>query len=367
MSTNATEAETETALKTEETVEQAPVIPGRDEVLKDFAREILGEPEAAAPPANAEAENGAEAALSQEEVPEAEAEGEAGAEENHLEDDLRQDLPEEVQEKINRRIGKEVAKTKAEREQREAIEAKLADAEARLAERVQSPKTKVHGSLADIHEPEKLEGEKLKAEQAMEQAEDLLAQLEDDPDAVAEALREAKVDAQMPKDSEGNPDFSELGMKKFLRAVKTNADRMIRRAIPEREKFLKSASQAAEQAVQLVPELKDPKSPQAKLFRQALVDLPEIQNHPQWPLMAVLGVLGRQKLDELIAAKTKASATPPKRELPVKIPTPRAQPAAMPRSSKPAPVDANAVADGLLNGNKSRTRMDYIKTLLPKA
>jgi hypothetical protein len=363
MSTNAL-AETVTAATTENEEAEAPVIPGRDEVLKDFARDILGEPETAAPSAEAETEN-ADEALTQTEA-EAKADGETetetGAEENHLEDDLRQDLPEDVQEKINRRIGKEVAKTKLEREAREQLEAKLAEAETKLAERVQSPKANVPSPLSDIHDPAKLEAEKLKAEAAMEQAEDLMDQLRTNPSAVEAMLREAKVEL---KDETGEADFSPERMEAFLRTVRKNADRSLRRSIPEREKFLKAADQAASQAVEFMPELKDPKTAQAKLFRQALQDLPEIQKHPQWPLMAVIGVLGRQKLDELIAAKKKLPAAPAKRELPVKIPTPRAQPASVPRT-KPAPVDANAMAEALLNGNKSRTRMDYIKTFVPK-
>lgn len=360
MSTNAN-AETETAPTTETTETEAPVIPGRDEVLKDFAREILGTPEPAAPPAIGEAENADEALSQTQETTEA-AEAETETEENHLEDDLRQDLPEEVQEKINRRIGKEVAKTKLANEALAAAETRATEAETKLAEAgSRRPEASKAQPLANIHDPQKLESEKLKAEEAMEQAEDLLAQIEDDPQAVEAALRAAKVEL---KGADGTEDFSEASMKKFLRAVKTNADRMVRRNIPERLKFLQTADQAATQAVEFVPELKDPKSLQAKLFRQALVDLPQLQQHPQWPLMAVIGVLGRQKLDELIAAR-KRPVTPPKRELPVKIPTPRAQPAAAPKG-KPAPLDANAIADGILSGNKSRTRMDYIKTLVPK-
>jgi hypothetical protein len=363
MSTNA--AETETAPTTETTTETAPEIPGRAEVLNHFAREAMGEPETAAPPANAEAENADEKALSQTEETTEAAQAEtgevAGTEENHLEEDLRQDLPEEVQEKINRRIGKEVAKTKAERDQREAMEARLAEAEAKLAEKP-SGASRPASPLGDVHDLGKLEGEKLKAEQAMEQAEDLLVQLEDDPAAVETALRTAKIEL---KGEDGREDFSEARMKKFLRSIKTNADRTLRRTIPERERFIKTAEQAAAQAVEFLPELKDQKSTQAKLFAQALADVPELQRHPQWPLMAVIGVLGRQKLDEMIAARKKVPAAPAKRELPVKIPTPRAQPAAVPRN-KPAPVDANALADALLNGDKSRTRMDYIKTFVPK-
>jgi hypothetical protein len=358
MSTNATGAEVEAAQTTTEQQEQAPVIPGRDEVLNHFAREILGTPETAAPPATeAEAEDATgESALSQEEEQQP-----AEQVENHLDEDLQGEIPAEVQEKINRRIGKEVAKTKAERDQREALETKLADAEARLAERPSRAATST-SPLGNIHDPAKLELEKGKAEQALEQAEDLLAQIEDDPAGVEQVLRSAKVDL---KGEDGEDDYSAARMKKFLRNVKVNADRMVRRTIPERAQFLQKANEAANQAVELVPELKDPKSEHAKLFRQALSDLPEIQNHPQWPLMAVLGVLGRQKLNEMIAAK-KAPAAVKKPEKPVVIPTPRAQPAVTTTKAKPTEtVDAKALADGLLNGDK-RTRFDYIKSLVPK-
>lgn len=372
MSTKA--AATETASTTVTT--DAPVIPGREEVLKHFAREASGLPPetAAPPPENEEAEHDAaeNEALSQSEsettavteAEETEAEETPEAEvENHLDEELSESLTQEVQERINRRIGKEVAKTKAERIAREALETELAEAKARLEQAPAASTVDRDVPLANIHDPAKLDAEKVKAEQALEQSEDLLLTLEDDPSGVEKALRAAKIEL---KDENGEDDFSEARMKKFLRGVKTNADRTLRRAIPERARFIEKANQFAGQAMELMPELKDAKSPRAQMFRKVLSENPELQRQPEWALKTAVAVLGMERLNEMLAAKTKAKApVKPKRELPVTIPTPRAQaPTGVPKG-KAATDDLNTAADKILGGDKS-ARLSFIKGLVPK-
>lgn len=365
MSTQPETAETETAPETTVEQETAPVIPGREDVLKQFAREIMGTPETAAPPAEAEAENAAEA-LSQTES-ETEAEPETTETETPADDseDDHGDLPPEVQEKINKRIGKEVAKSKAALEAKEEAEAKLAEAQAKLAEfesgQIASPKSKVQ--LADIHDKVKLAAEKQRAEQAVEDAEELLLTLEDDPNSVEQALRTMKVEL---KDEDGDEDFSEARMKKFLRTAKMNAERTLRKAIPEREQFLDKANQFATQAMDFMPELIDPKSERAKLFQQIFRENPELRQQPEWALKGVIGVLGMERLNEMVAAKQKAKAPAKKPEKPVTIPAPRTAAPAVTAKPKATETDVNATAEKILNGDKS-ARLNYIKSLVPKS
>ena len=170
------------------------------------------------------------------------------------------------------------------------------------------------------------------------------------------------------KGEDGEDDFSEARMKKFLRTVKTNADRTLRKAIPAREQFLQQANNFATQAVELVPELKDAKSERAKMFRQVLSEVPELQRRPEWALKAAVAVLGMERLNELLAQREKAktAAAKPKRELPVKIPTPRAQaPSAAPKGQA-ASEDLNTAADKILSGDRS-ARLSFIKSFVPKA
>lgn len=373
MSTNA--AATETALTTVDGGEspKALVIPERDEVLKHFAREASGLPpdEVAAPPDETPEVTAETDALSQSADTAAEVVAEPPAEtaeENHLDEDLSAALAADVQEKINRRIGKEVAKTKAEREAREAVEARVTDLEAKLAERSQEPEVRIQNDvpLGHIHDPAKLDAERVKAEQAMEQAEDLLLTLEDTPADVEQALRAAKIALT---NEHGEPDFSEARMKKFLRTVKMNADRSLRTAIPAREKFLGAANQFAKEAADFMPELKDNKSPRAKLFAQVVRGMPDLQRNPQWPIEAMVAVLGLERLDEMKATKAKGAApvppAKPRKELPVTIPTPKSQPTA-PAKGRAQTVDANTTADKMLSGDRA-ARLNYIRTLLPKS
>lgn len=371
----AADAATATAQTTEDGTEAAPKVPGRSEVLAAFAREAMGEPEPAAPDAPAAGVN-ADEALSQTaaaaatdgETPEekaareaAEAEANAEGDENHLEEELRQGLPPETQEKINRRIGKEVAKTKAEREQREAAEARAAELEARMAEtpaaKVQSPE-----QLGHIHDAGKLNAEKVRAESALEQSEDLLVTLEDSPEDVASALRAAKIEL---KDENGEDDYSAGRMRKFLRGVRQQADRTLRTAIPKREEFLKVAENNAKAAVQLMPELNEAKSERRKLFNQVLRENPEVMKTADWPLKAVAAVVGMEWLKAQADAKTKAAngAQPKKRELPVSIPTPRAQ---APRVEPPKTekLNAGAIADAMLSGDRS-ARLKILTGMVP--
>lgn len=364
MSTNA--AETETAPTTVK-ADAPAVVPGREEVLKHFAREASGiPPEEPETPA---AEPESETALSQPEsetAPETPAEPAAEeAVENHLQDDaeLSEALPPEVQEKINRRIGKEVAKTKSEREARESAEARLAEAEARLADRPETPAIKRDAALGHVLDDNALQAEKRKAEDALDQADELLGQIEDDPASVEQALRAAKIEL---KNEQGEEDYSAGRMKKFLRTARTNADRTLRRSVPERAEFLKEAKAAADKAVELMPELKDAKSDRMKMFRQILKEAPDLQKSPRWPLLALQGVLGAERLQEILDKKSKpaAPAVKPKRELPTVIPAPRAQAPAAPKP-KAAAVDIKAAADRILSGDRS-TRLELIKGFVPR-
>jgi hypothetical protein len=357
-------ADTATASTTAtETATETPTIPGREEVLKHFAQVAMQE--AAVPPPNegkADIDT-TDNALSQSTDETAGAGATEGAGEtpallepepeveNHLEGE-QLELSPETQDRINRRIGKEVAKSKA-------LETEVADLRAKLAEKPAATPTGPV-PLAEIHDPRKLAEEKTRAEEAFEQADSLLERIQDEPEAVEAALRAARIEL---KDADGNESYDELTMRKFLRSVRTNADKMVRKTIPARETFLASAEKHAAEAFEYMPELKDASSDRSKLFRQVIAETPGLQSRTDWPMRAALGVEVLEKFNARLArtlAPPTAPAPKPKRELPVTIPAPRTQAPAAPKVKDT--FDASAMADDLLKGKKS-TRLDYIKAL----
>jgi len=368
--TTQADAETETA-ETVETQNTAPVVPGRTEVLKHYAREAMGELETAAPATEPDQPAETNKVLSQ---PESETETVEAPPEETADTPTADDpeetsedhggLPPEIQEKIDRRIDKEVARRKAAVEAKEAAEAELAELRAKMAETPEPAAAVKPTALSDIHDPGKLSAEKQRAKEALTQAKDLLFTLEDDPESVEAALRAAKIEL---RDERGTEDFSRARMKKFLRGVEKKAEWTLTEAIPERADFLEKAERAAQQAQEWMPELKERNSARTKLAMQLLRNRPDIRNNPQWPMELMVGVLGLERFEEMKTNKAKGTTTAqpkPKRELPVNIPQPKAA-APQTAKTKPQPPDANAVADKILNGER-KARLDYINQFLPK-
>jgi hypothetical protein len=393
--------------------ENAPVIPGRNEVLEHFAQEIEGafktpgekvvaakagdeklvlsqdktdekvevaetpeqKTEREATEATALAERAKASGMTVEEQKTAEAqaltelterakaagktieeqfaieEAAENGEADHLAEDaeLKKELTPETQEKINRRIGKEVAKTKLAQEAADAVKAELAEAQRQLAERpqVQVPRSPV--PLGNVNDEAGLKAEEAKANEAIDQCDALTLQLDDDPASVEAVLKDAKVEL---------PEYTPAAMKRYLAQIKANATKTVRTAIPQRAEFLKKASEFKSEAVTIMPELKDPKSPRRARFEKVLGNFPELKDHPFWATAAAVQVLGLERLDEInaaAAAKGKAPVKPVVRVKPVVIPAPRAQPAAAPKAAKKGEV-SDETKTAALNGDKNARR-----------
>ena len=400
------------ATETKTTENDAPLIPGREEVLKQYATDVLGAqrppepqagdeklevekpqaPEAGKPNALSQTETkltepnwtdaqkawfaqmdaaqtpeaiaaaqAQQPAFSAEEIKfleqqNAAAEAKPEATEDHLQEDaeLKGKLDAATQERINRRIGKEVAKTKEAKEQAEQMTAKVQELEDKLAA---TPVSRPDGrTLAHLTTPAQIQAAEKSAQDAMEQAEDLLAQIEDDPDAVAATLQAAKV---------GLPEFSPAAMKKFLTGVKRNADHTLRRELPQRVQFLNQVNASAKEALTILPELNDAKSERRKAFDQMVTNAGEIgRQFGQWPQAIALMVLGQETLAKQQAA-AKAAATPAKakRPIPVTIPLARgAMPSVRPEPAKGVTDDTVSAA---LSGDK-KARLKYLQSLVPK-
>lgn len=357
------------------TVEETLKGSGRADVLNQFARLALGQqpeaepqkgddevPKDSADEAKAE---GTEADAKQDDLsqsnaeekevePESKDEGKAEDEEA----ELTGKLDEHTQQKINKRIAKEVAKTKAERERAEQLETRLKELEAKAVETVPAPASTQANPLAHITDVKQLVAEKAKAEEAREQAEELLDTLQDEPERVEAALRAAKVEL---KDELGAEDFSVNRMKQFLKTVKREARNVSEMAVPHQAQYLDAMQKSRAMAEELVPELKDAKSPRSQKYQEVLKAFPEIRSQPWWPMAAAVQVVGLEALE----AQRKASATPvakAKPPLPVKIPAPKAAPNAAVR--KPNTVDDDTYSRAV-EGDKN-ARLKVIQSMMPK-
>jgi len=401
----------------------APLIPGRQEVLKQFAGEVLAggmPPEAKAgdpnPPGIAEAgktavvlsqddqskgtEDGksgrsateptwnaeqtawfaamdaatteeAKAALTPPAFSEAElawlenqelAGSETGAPEDHLADDaeLKGKLDAGTQERINKRIGKEVAKTKAALEQVEQLTAKAAELEAKLSQAPRGPDVPT-----GIYSMQDLQTAEASAREAFDQASDLLGQIETDPEAVEAALRAAKFTL---KGQDGTEDFSPAAMRRFLGNIRNNADRKLRKELPKAVGFLKQVDASAGEAFKAVPELRDPRSPKRAEFDAVVKQWPAVKQFPNWPYALAMMLESQAALKARSSGnsgRSATAATKAKRPIPTMIPSPRGVAPVAPRPRPAASAASEDLGERALGGDK-KARLQYIQSLMPK-
>lgn len=376
---NDSNAATATALTT---VEEALSATGRADVLNEFARMALGQAPLEADakgneasPDEAQAEPVTDDVAKQDDLSqskaeeqgedaEAKADDESPVEEGtpESEDELPAKLDEHTQKAVNKRIAREVAKTKAEREKADTLQAQITELQQQLEQKQQGETPQVvrspNNPLAHVNTPQALEAEALRAEQAQDQAEEMLETLQDLPEQVEAALRTAKVEL---KDDLGQEDYSVGRMRQFLRGVKRNAHSVLKQAVPERRAYLEQANVAFAKAQEIVPELKDTKSPRALRFQQVVQAYPDLKSQPWWPVAAAVQLIGLETLEKQMAAAkpVAAKAKPP---LPVTIPSPKAT-APTPRTKSGGVSDDTVQA--AIGGDKA-ARMKVIQSLVPK-
>lgn len=333
-----------------------------DIVADDYPESIpptAPDPEATA--ATPPPENAGEPAndLSQSKDPEEKAEPPAPEDEPEPEEeDAPKGLTPEVQERVNRRIGKEVAKTKAEREKRAALEAELA--ELRAAKEAPEPAPAPPARNADealqrVQNPAELERVREDAENAVEQAETLLDQLDDRPEAVERELRRMKLPVT---DEAGNEDYSPARIKATLGAIRRNAQRMLTRHIPRRMEFLNATRQGVDRITTLLPEFRDLKSPRAVRAAELIRSDPALLQRRDWPEFIAAAVLGYEALEKARAPK----ATEPK----AKPPIPPRMPAAPKAAAEPKAgrVDTEALFHRGVMGGDTTARLAYIENMI---
>lgn len=304
----------------EQTQEAASLKPEPKEQDQEEAEETTQDPVA-----EETAEEEAEEA-----VPEqyAQATAEQSDEDEPAEDEQIIELAPEIQQSINKRIGKEVAKTKAERKAREDAQRRVAELEAALGEKTEGEArvVRVESPLSEIFDQSGLRKKQEEVEGLKQDVAELLDSVEDDPDDVAAQLRAARIDAG---------DYSPRAMKRALRHLNKNLDKVLTKEIPARAEFLKIETELKAKVFEQMPELRNPASTTARAWRQVLEQVPELKLNPRWPLFAAALTAYAQ------AAAQSASATSPKTAANGKAkPTANAPPPKIPAKAKSTPAAA---------------------------
>jgi len=321
---------------------------GTEEVLSHEevpGGEVSGE--AAGTEAEAEAEGAAEA------KPEAGAEAEGDTE---AEPDLTDlNLTPEQRKALGRKFSERI------REAKESYRAK-ADAElARVKAELEAAKGEGAGAKAAAEAPVPLKQQLEQAQQAKSYAENLMDSLEDDPEAVAAAMRSNGLQP-VTLDGKVDEDWKTDSVRRTLRQVAANAAKAEATAREQVQTHQAKANDSAMQAIKLVPELAKPGSEAQKLFRGILERAPWVKQDPEWPMAVAAQVLGIQRIQELAKApKVDAKAEAPKlRKMPVKIP---ARSAVAETEPKTRGVSQVTVERALLEGDRN-SRLEIISSFL---
>ena len=267
-----------------------------------------------------------EIVLSQDEV-----EPEASGETEEKSEDWTSALPPEIQRQFDRRVGKEVAKRKSEEEKRETaedtarderrnrldLESEIQELRAQLEERgegrvIPEPTSpRGDGPASTISTAGEWNKASEQAEGVLDFVDSALEQMLDDPEKVADQLREHKVEL---KDNYGEEDYSRERMEQHLLKLRRAADKMVRKHLPARKTYLDNQAVADEQADKLFPWLRHEDTREFAIAQDVLNTLPEIKRLPHWKMTQGVYVLGLQELEKLMtgkAPKSFAKSSPP--------------------------------------------------------
>lgn len=188
----------------------------------------------------------------------------------------------------------------------EALLAEKAELEERLAMRSQAP-TPSANPLAELSDPADIQARAQTAEVRVQNAEDLLDVLNDDPDGVAAKVRSWGVQL---KDETGAEDFSVPRVRDFLKTMR-RAEQAVVKAAPERLAALQYEDQALAEVMETVPEMQEKASDVFQRVISTVKLYPGIKSSPGWPKMATMYALGQAEYERRAAAKAKGGTKAP--------------------------------------------------------
>ena len=200
--------------------------------------------------------------------------------------------------------------------------------------------------LDAITDPAKLAEAESTAQSGLEQADDLLAQLRDDPEGVEQVLR------KYLGEGAANADLSPAGMRQILRNAKEGFRNTLK-AVPQRKAWLDARAKAEPIAKATHPWLNDPEDERTRLFHQTLQQMPVLKQNPAWDYWLGHAIQGH--LNALASAKkAEAGKGKPAFKLKLKSAMPgtgaaggAAKAGKMNFAAAKAKGDVNAMADAL--------------------
>lgn len=297
--------------------------------ISDIIGEVISEESEAPVEQSAEADVPSEPVLSQDEnaTPET-----GDAKEESGDGDLSPD----IQRAIDKRIAKAVAKQKAAEEASSEAQSTIDELQSQLDDARNQPGLKTDkpskGPIQKAKNLNELDSEAQRAEQVLDWSDDMLMQLKSEPEKVADELKKQKVELH---DEYGEEDYSSEKMDVFLSKLRRNADRTLRREVPERRDYLEQKEQSESRLKDIFPHYEDENSQFYKDAVDVMNTLPEIERLPHHKTAAGVFALGLEQLrqieSEQKANRNRSSSLPPQQP---------GAPAAAPA------VEPNAVGDG---------------------
>jgi hypothetical protein len=184
------------------------------------------------------------------------------------------------------------------RRELEAVKAQLAEFQAK-AEAPKTGTTQVapddDGPLRDLRDPSKITERYQAAQTNIGIANDLLDEIHDNPDAVADRLRKVGIELE---------EYTPAAMRAYLRAARATEQKVVQEA-PRRIEFMRNEQHAQQEALKIMPELADPKSERYQAVQTVVKEYPDLKKRADWAWHAAIYAMGH----EVLKAKTKGSAT----------------------------------------------------------
>lgn len=182
-------------------------------------------------------------------------------------------------------------------------------------------------------------------------ANDLLDDLRDDPEGVAQRLQAAGVKLD---------EYTPAAIRKYLKEVRDQESRVVE-AVPRRKEFLQKEAAAINRAREIMPELADPNSDRFKAVSEVIRQYPQLRQRPDWAFHATIYAMGHEAFAKMqgggaapaaAAPKPAPKATPPPPKLPGAS---TAQPASTPtKESRIESLRQKAFAPGATKEDHAR-------------
>lgn len=204
------------------------------------------------------------------------------------------------------------------RQELEAVKAELAELKGSGGEvKAVAPSTAPgdedeNSPIRNLRDPAEIANRYQAAQFNINIANDLLDELHDNPDSVADRLRAAGIKLE---------EYTPATMRAYLREARAVEQKVVQQA-PRRIEFMRNEQFAQQEALKIMPELSDTKSDRYKAVQAVVKQYPELKKRADWAYHAAIYALGHEALQAQTKGAKPAGAAPataaaPKPKLPV--------------------------------------------------